>query len=68
MNYFEQDDIIHITIKKGEETNSVEVSPNVTVELDNQNEIIGVEILQASTYLRDNILESIQAKLFQPNQ
>jgi len=65
MNYFERDDIIHIKVKDGEEVNSVEISPNITAELDDQNEIIGVEILNASKYLRDNILESVQAKLLQ---
>jgi len=65
MNYFERDDIIHIRIKDGEEANSVEISPNVTAELDAQNDIIGVEILNASKYLRDNILETVQAKLLQ---
>lgn len=65
MNYFERDDIIHIKVKDGEEANSVEISPNVTAELDEQNEIIGVEILNASKYLRDNILETVQAKLLQ---
>ena len=63
MNYFEQDDIIYIKVKDGEEANSVEISPNVTAELDDQNELIGVEILNASKYLRDSILESVQAKL-----
>ena len=65
MSYFERDDIIHIKVKDGEEANSVEISPNVTAELDDHNEIIGVEILNASKYLRDNILESVQAKLLQ---
>jgi uncharacterized protein YuzE len=63
MNYFERDDIIHIKVKEGEEAGSVELSPNITAELDENNEIIGIEIIGASKYLRDNILESAQAKL-----
>jgi uncharacterized protein YuzE len=63
MNYFERDDVIHIKIKDGKEAGSVELSPNITAELDDQNEIIGIEIIDASKYLRDNILESAQAKL-----
>ncbi|HUX20556.1 MAG TPA: DUF2283 domain-containing protein [Spirochaetia bacterium] len=63
MNYFEKDDIIHIRVKEGREASSVEVSPNITAELNERNEIIGVEILNASTYLRDNLLDTIQAKL-----
>lgn len=63
MSYFERDDIIHIKVRDGEEAGSVELSPNITAELDDQNEIIGIEIIDASKYLRDNILESAQAKL-----
>jgi uncharacterized protein YuzE len=63
MIYFERDDIIHIKVKEGEEAGSVELSPNITAELDENNEIIGIEIIGASKYLRDNILESAQAKL-----
>ena len=65
MNYFEKDDIIHIRIKEGHEASSVEISPNITAELNDKNEIIGVEILNASTYLRDNLLDTIQAKLLE---
>ena len=37
----------------------------ITVELNDQNELIGVEILHASQFLRDSVLESIQAKTMQ---
>jgi len=60
MNYFEKEDIIHIRIKEGREANSVEISPHITVELDEDNEIIGVEVINASTYLRDSLLNTIQ--------
>jgi uncharacterized protein YuzE len=68
MNYFKEEDVIHITIKDGPERNSVEFSPNITVELDENNDIIGVEILNASSYLRDTILETVQAKLLQESE
>ncbi len=48
-----------------EEHNSFEISPNITAEIDENNEIIGIEILNASSFLRDTILESVQAKLSQ---
>jgi len=60
MKYFQKEDIIHIRIKEGREANSVEISPNITVELDEDNEIIGVEVINASTYLRDSLLNTIQ--------
>ena len=65
MQYFEADDIIHINIQDGAEENSVELSPNITVELNANGEIIGIEILHASTYIRDNVLETVQGKLLQ---
>ena len=68
MNYFKEEDVIHIKIKDGPERNSVELSPNITAELDENNDIIGVEILNASRYLRDTILETVQAKLLQKSE
>jgi uncharacterized protein YuzE len=63
MTYFKDDDIIHINISDGIETNSVELSPNITAEIDKNGELIGIEILNASTFVRDSILETAQAKL-----
>ncbi len=65
MRYFEQEDILHLVVAEGSESRSLELSPNITVELNDRNELIGVEILSASTFLRDTVLESIQAKTFQ---
>jgi uncharacterized protein YuzE len=36
-----------------------------TVEINDRDELIGVEILNASKFLRDAVLESIQAKTLQ---
>jgi uncharacterized protein YuzE len=63
MNYFKEEDILHLLISEEPEAGSVEISPNVTAELNATGELIGVEILNASTYIRDFILESAQAKL-----
>lgn len=63
MTYFESEDILHLAIAEGPEGGSVELSPNITAELDPAGEVIGVEILQASGFLRDAVLDSIQAKL-----
>ena len=51
-----------IAIAGGPESRSVEISPMITVELDENDEMIGVEILEASSFLRDAVLESIQAR------
>jgi uncharacterized protein YuzE len=61
--YFEDEDILHLVVAEGEEENSVELSPNVTAELNAAGDLIGIEILDASTFLRDAILEGTQARL-----
>jgi uncharacterized protein YuzE len=63
MRYFEKEDTLHLMISDEEEANSVELSPNITAELNMQGELIGIEILQASTFVRDSIMEAVQAKL-----
>lgn len=65
VRYFEQEDILHLVLAEGAESRSLELSPNITVELNDKNELIGVEILNASSFLRDAVLESIQAKTLQ---
>jgi len=65
MNYFEQEDILHLVITNEPESKSVELGPNVTAELNEQGELIGVEILNASTFIRDSILESVQARVLE---
>ena len=65
IRYFEQEDVLHLVITDEPESRSIELSPNITVELNDRNEMIGVEILNASAFLRDAVLESIQAKTLQ---
>jgi uncharacterized protein YuzE len=50
MNYFPDQDIIHIVITNEEEFESLELSPNITAELNANGNFIGVEILKASTF------------------
>lgn len=61
--YFEEDDILHLAITNEAETGSVEVSPNITAELNEKGELIGIEILDASQFIRDSVLESVQARV-----
>ena len=65
MSYFEQEDILHLVISDEPEAGSVEVSPNITAELNAQGVLIGIEILRASTFIRDSILETVQGKLLE---
>ena len=63
MAYFEKDDILHFVISDEQEAGSIEISPNITAELNNKGELIGIEILSASKFIRDFVLESVQAKV-----
>jgi uncharacterized protein YuzE len=63
MSYFEDEDVLHLVISEESESDSVELSPNITAELNAAGELIGIEILNASKYLRDSILDSAQARM-----
>jgi len=63
MSYFSQEDILHLAITEEQEANSIELSPNITAELNEQGELIGIEIINASAFVRDAILEGVQAKV-----
>jgi uncharacterized protein YuzE len=65
IRYFEKEDVIHLVISDEPESRSVELSPNITVELNERNEMIGIEILNATAFLRDAVLDSVQAKTMQ---
>jgi len=62
MTYFKDEDILHLVISDEKESSSVELSPNITAELNEKGELIGIEILEASSFIRDSILETAQAK------
>ncbi|MDB4444658.1 DUF2283 domain-containing protein [bacterium] len=65
MACFEKDDVLHLAISDSDEpeAGSVEVSPNITAELNAKGELIGIEILSASTFIRDSVLDSVHAKI-----
>ena len=63
MTYFNTNDVLHLVISDEDEYNSIELSPNITAELNEKGELIGIEILDASTFIRDSLLESAQAKV-----
>lgn len=65
LSYFEAEDILHLSISAEKECSSVEISPNITAELNADGELIGIEIIGACSFLRDSILESTQARLLQ---
>lgn len=63
MAYFEKEDILHLTVSDEPERRSIELNPNITAELNDAGEPIGIEILNASAFIRDSILESVQAEI-----
>lgn len=65
MIYFEIEDILHLAISDEPEANSIELSPGVTAELNEKGEMIGLEILNASVFLRNSLFDSLQFKLLQ---
>lgn len=63
MTYFDKEDILHLSLADEVEAGSVEISPNITAESNETGELIGIEIINASAFIRDSILESVQARL-----
>lgn len=63
LTYFEKEDILHLAFTDEPESGSLEINPNITAELNGKGELIGIEILNATVFLRDSILESVQAKM-----
>ncbi len=63
MVYFEQEDILHLAISDEPEVGSMELGPNITAELNNDGERIGNEILNASAFIWDSFVESLQTKM-----
>ena len=47
--YFRQDDVIHLVTNEEPESRSVELTSNITLELNEKNQMIGLEILRASS-------------------
>ena len=53
MTYFEKEDILHLVISDESESDSIEMSPNITAELNETGEFIGIEILNVSAFIQD---------------
>ncbi len=47
--YFQNNDVLHLSISNESEANSVEINPNITAELNEKGELIGIEIINASS-------------------
>jgi hypothetical protein len=45
MTYFEENDVLRLAISEEDEAGGVELSPNITAELNDKGDLIGIEIL-----------------------
>lgn len=62
MKYFDQEDILHLVISEEPQGDSLELSPNITAELNKNGELIGIEILNASSFIQETVLDKGSAK------
>jgi len=63
--YFEAEDILHMAITDEPEAGSSEIGNGVTAELNESGELIGIEILNASRFIRDAVVDTVQARVLQ---
>jgi uncharacterized protein YuzE len=52
INYDSESDVLYIVAREGEEEEFVEIAPGINIELDEKGEVIGIEILNASEFLK----------------
>ena len=63
MESFNKEDILHMAISDEPAARSVGLILNIAAELNSKGELVSIEILNASDFVRDSILESVQAKM-----
>lgn len=52
VKYDSKADILYIVAHRGREEEFVEIAPGINVELDEKGEVIGIEILNASSFFK----------------
>ena len=65
VSYDAREDVLYLGVKSGIEEEFAEIAPGVSVELDKQGKIIGVEILNASKVLRP-VMKPLQKQVSAP--
>jgi len=63
LKYYEDSDVLYFFLKAGMESKSVEAAPGITIELNDKNEIVGIEILDASKFMQEYILKTFSKDL-----
>lgn len=62
VHYDPKVDVLYIAMREGRESDMVEVAPGVQVELDNRGQVIGIEFLNASRFLK-SVLKPLERRL-----
>lgn len=52
MTYFDKEDILHLVISDELQSGSMELSHNITAELNDIGQLIGIKILNANTFIQ----------------
>ena len=52
INYDPKSDVLYIVAGEGKEEGFVEIAPGINIELNEKGEVIGIEILNASEFLK----------------
>ena len=52
VNYDSESDVLYIVTREGQEEEFVEIAPGIKIELDKEGRVIGIEILNASEFLK----------------
>ena len=52
INYDSKSDVLYIVAGEGEEEEFVEIAPGINIEFNEKGEVIGIEILDASKFLK----------------
>ncbi len=56
INYDSESDVLYIVVREGSEEEFVEIAPGINMEFDEKGEVIGIEILNASEFLRREVI------------
>ncbi len=62
MTYFDTEDILYLLYSEGPQSGSLELTPDITADLNENGNLIGIEILNASSFIEGVILEGKLAK------
>ena len=65
LNYDAKTDVLYIATRRANEEEFVEITPGVNVELDERGEVIGIEILNASRFLKPVMKSLLKPRQFE---